>query len=77
MRKWFRLAKNAEYSKQKASHAEYQRTFCFKCFSDGFNRDSSQGTTSMTNHISKYHAGEDAPILQKKKRSAESSDSDA
>jgi len=30
----------------------------------------------MTYHISKYHAGEEAPILQKKKRSAESSESD-
>ena len=30
----------------------------------------------MTYHISKYHAGQEAPILQKKKRSAESSESD-
>ena len=30
----------------------------------------------MTYHISKYHAGEEVPILQKKKRSAESSESD-
>ena len=30
----------------------------------------------MTYHISKYHAGEEVPILQMKKRSAESSESD-
>jgi hypothetical protein len=26
--KWFRLAKNVEYSKKKTSHAEYQRAYC-------------------------------------------------
>ncbi len=31
----------------------------------------------MTAHISKKHAGEEAPVLQKKKRSAESSESDS
>ena len=83
--KWFRLAKNVEYSKQKTSHAEYQRAYCFKCFSDGIDpekgsvvyRDSTQGTSSMTNHIFKYYAGEDAPILQKKKRSAKFTESDS
>ena len=33
------------------------------------------GTTSMTHHISKYHVVEKASVLQKKKRSAESSES--
>ena len=74
-----------EYSNQKSSNAEYQRAYCFKCFSDGIDLqkrsvvfcDSTQGTTSMTYHISKYHAGEEVPILQKKKRSAESSESDS
>ena len=83
--KWFRLAKNVEYSKQKTSHAEYQRAYCFKCFSDGIDpekgsvvyRDSTQGTSSMTNHIFKYYAGEEAPILQKKKRSAKFTESDS
>ena len=85
MWKWFRLAKNVEYGKKKTSHAEYQRAYCFKCLSDGIDpekgsvvyRDSTQGTTSMSTHISKYHLGEEAPILQKKKRSAEFSGSDS
>ena len=72
--KWFRLAKYVEYSKHRTSHSEYQRAYCCKCLSDGINpvkasvvyRDSTQGTTSMTAHISKNHAGEEAPILQKK-----------
>ena len=33
--KWFRLAKNVEYSKNKTAHSEYQRAYCFKCLSDG------------------------------------------
>ena len=73
--KWFRLANNLEYSKQKTSHAEYQRAYCFKCFSDGIDLqkgsvvfcDGTQGTTSMTYYVSTYHAGEEAPILQKKR----------
>ena len=40
-------------------------------------RDSTQGTSSMTNHISKKHTGEDPPINLKAKRNAESSESDS
>ena len=80
--KWFRLAKYVEYSKQKTSHADYQRAYCCKCLSYAVTasvvyRDSTQGTTSMTAHITKKHTGEEAPILQKKRRSAESSESDS
>ena len=39
------------------------------------NNDTMAGTTSMTHHISKYHVVEKASVLQKKKRSAESSES--
>ena len=83
--KWFRLAKYVEYSKNKTAHSEYQRAYCFKCLSDGIDpmqasvvyRDSTQGTSSMTNHISKKHTGEDLPINLKAKRNAESSESDS
>ena len=75
MWKWCRLAKNVEYSKQKTSHAEYQRSYCFKCLPDGIDsemgsvvdRDSTQGTSSMTNHISKYRAGEERLLFCRRK----------
>ena len=83
--KWFRLAKNVEYSKNKTAHSEYQRACCFKCLSDGIDpmqasvvyHDSTQGTSSMTNHISKKHTGEHPLINVKAKRNAESSESDS
>jgi hypothetical protein len=54
-----RIAKHVEYSKKKTRHAEFQRAHCQKCWSDGIDpmkasvtyRDSSQGITSMSNHI--------------------------
>ena len=77
--KWFLLSKNVEYSNQKSKYAEYKRAYCFKCFSDGIDPqkgsvvfcDSTQGTTSMTCHISKYNAVEEAPILQNSEEKAE------
>ena len=77
---WFRLAKHVEYSKKKTSHAEFQRAYCDKCLADGIDpmkasvtyRDSSQGSTSMSNHISKHHAGEEPPLIMKQKRTSES-----
>jgi hypothetical protein len=77
---WFRLAKHVKYSKQNTSHAEYQRAYCDKRLSDGVDpkkasviyRDSTQGNTSMSTHISKHHTGEDPPMMKKQKRNAES-----
>ena len=40
-------------------------------------RDSTQGTSSMTNHISKKHTGEDSPINLKAKRNTESPESES
>ncbi len=40
-------------------------------------RDSTQGTTSMSTHISKKHTGEEPPINIKAKRSAEASQSES
>ena len=77
---WFRLAKHVEYSKKRISHSEFQRAYCDKCLSDGIDplkasvtyRDSSQGSTSMSNYILKHHAGEVPPLIMKQKRKSES-----
>ena len=76
---WFRLAKHVEYSKKKTSNAEFQRAYCDKCLADGIYpmkasvtyRDSSQGSTSMSNHILKHHAGEHPPLIMKQNRKSE------
>ena len=65
-------------------HFSFPR-YCSKCLSDGIDpekasvvyRNSTFGTTTMSHDISKFHAGEEAPTVQKNKRSAESSESDS
>ena len=77
---WFRLAKHFKYSIKKISHADFQRACCDQRLADEIDpmkasvtySDISQGS----NHIIKYHAGEELPLTMKQKRTSESSGSE-